>query len=56
MEKLTVLTNLWFKFKITVLCAFLNQNTTEVALLHSKRNQVKVASGVAAYVAAPGFR
>ena len=23
-----LLTNLWFKFKVTVLCTFLNQNTT----------------------------
>ena len=27
-EKSTVLTNLWFNFKITVLCTSLNQNTT----------------------------
>ena len=26
--KSTVLTNLWFKFKITVFCTFLNQNAT----------------------------
>ena len=27
-QKSTVLTNLWFKFKITILCTFLNKNTT----------------------------
>ena len=27
-EKSTILTNLWFKFKTTILCSFLNQNTT----------------------------
>ena len=36
--------NLGFKFKIIVLCTVLNQNTTEVALLHSKSNQVQVAT------------
>ena len=33
-----------FKFKITVLFTFLNQNSTYVVLLHIKSKQVKVAT------------
>ena len=40
----TVLMNLLFKFKITIPCTFLNQNTTKVALLNTKSKQVKVAT------------